>query len=418
MREIFSLHLGQAGLGLGSACWDLLALETGLSLEEMWTQLPDHSLRPRALFIDSDPASGDALRASSLGERLETGQIVAGEGDLGGVYQWSRVKLIAERSVESMRKELEKCSNLQGFIVFHALAGGTGTALSELLLAHLKASSPKATIHTLNVFPCNLQEESVVSPYNALLSAHSLLERADISFFVDNKGLGGIAKAVFGTASVPYSCLNQIMAQAYGALTANMRFSSSFNADLSEFVVNFVTYPRFHSCLLNHAPYFSSLHPYHPVLSTSELFTRVFHPLSCLSSCSQVSGLYMTCGLHLRGSLSLVEALAAAHCLTSSHSIHYVDWSPETIRCGVVQERAAAVLGSGLEAGAETGLAVVNSTAVREMYGRVGKQGERMLGKRACWHWYEREGVEIGEMAEAVESVKALVEDYKEVERH
>lgn len=113
-----------------------------------------------------------------------------------------------------------------------------------------------------------------------------------------------------------------------------------------------------------------------------------------------------------------MEALAAVRTLIASRYIHYVDWSTETIRCGVVQERAATVPDSGLDVGTDTALAVVNSTAVREMYIRIERQGERLLAKRAFWHWYEREGVEIGEMTEAMERIKTLAEDYTEVERH
>lgn len=421
MHEILSLHLGQAGISLGSACWELLSLEAQLYAEnslteEMWTRLSDLQLAPRAVFIDSDPESGDALRCSELGERLDSGQVISGEGDAGGIYQRDRLNSTAENSAESIRRMAETCSGLQGFTVFHSLAGGTGTALSELLLEHVKTQFPKAIILSVNVFPSGMKDESVVTPYNACLSAVNLLERADISFLVDNKALSVIAKSVFGIYDLSYSFLNRIAAQAYSSLTATLRFPLSIDATLSEIIANYVSYPQFHSCLLNFSPFHSSLQPYCPALSTTELCTLLFQPQAYLSTCNQLAGLCMSCGLHLRGNISPMKTSIATNWLTTSGAVKFVNWTYERVKFGVVREAALVVSESEVEMGAETALGIVNSTAVREVYARIIGQGKGLIGKRAFWHWYEREGVEIGEVEEAICNINGLVEDYKEVE--
>ena len=421
MREILSLHLGQAGIGLGSACWELLSLEAqqygeNSLTEEMWTRLSGLQLAPRAVFMDSDSETGDMLRCSDLGQRLDSGQVLSGKEDAGGIYQTHRLNTIAQNSAESIRRMTETCSGLQGFAVFHSLAGGTGAALSELLLDYVKTEFPKAIILSVNVFPSDMKDESVITPYNACLSAFNLFERADISFLMDNKALSGIANSVFGICDPSYSFLNPIAAQAYSSLTATLRFPPSLDATLSEIIANYIDYPRFHSCLLNFSPFYSSFQPYCPVLSTNELCTGLFQQSAYLSTCKQLAGLCMSCGLHLRGSISPMKASIAANWLTTSGAVKYVNWTYERVKFGVVREAALVISENEVETGGETALGIVNSTAVREVYARITQQVKGLIGKRAFWHWYEREGVEIGEVEEAIYNINGLVEDYKEVE--
>ena len=62
MREIVSLHLGQAGAGVGAAFWnelreELSRGEEAVNTEVFFHQGEDGTLLPRALFADPDPES-------------------------------------------------------------------------------------------------------------------------------------------------------------------------------------------------------------------------------------------------------------------------------------------------------------------------------------------------------------------------
>ena len=72
MREIISIHVGQAGVQMGNACWELYCLEHGIQPDGMipvdpTNQEPDDSFNtffsetsggkhvPRAIFADLEP---------------------------------------------------------------------------------------------------------------------------------------------------------------------------------------------------------------------------------------------------------------------------------------------------------------------------------------------------------------------------
>ena len=71
MREVISIHVGQAGVQLGNACWELYCLEHGIQpdgiMPDDTNDLNDDSFNtffsetgtgkhvPRAIFVDLEP---------------------------------------------------------------------------------------------------------------------------------------------------------------------------------------------------------------------------------------------------------------------------------------------------------------------------------------------------------------------------
>ena len=73
MREIISIHIGQAGVQMGNACWELYCLEHGIQPDGQMPsdttvgESPDDSFNtffyeagakhvPRAIFVDLEPS--------------------------------------------------------------------------------------------------------------------------------------------------------------------------------------------------------------------------------------------------------------------------------------------------------------------------------------------------------------------------
>ena len=71
MRECLSIHIGQAGVQIGNACWELFCLEHGIqpdgqmpsdktgggddSFNTFFTETGAGKYVPRALFVDLEP---------------------------------------------------------------------------------------------------------------------------------------------------------------------------------------------------------------------------------------------------------------------------------------------------------------------------------------------------------------------------
>ena len=81
---------------------------------------------------------------------------------------------------------------------------------------------------------------SVVEPYNSILTTHTTLEHVDCSFMVDNEAIYDICKKNLAIQAPTFSNLNRIIAQVVSSVTASLRFDGSLNVDLNEFQTNLV----------------------------------------------------------------------------------------------------------------------------------------------------------------------------------
>jgi len=69
---------------------------------------------------------------------------------------------------------------VQGFMLLHSIAGGTGSGVGSFLLERLNDRFPKKLIQTYSIFPDTQNSgDVVVQPYNSLLSMRRLTEYAD-----------------------------------------------------------------------------------------------------------------------------------------------------------------------------------------------------------------------------------------------
>jgi tubulin alpha len=105
-----------------------------------------------------------------------------GSIDARGHYTVGKEKI--DVILDKVRRLADNCSGLQGFFVFHSFGGGTGSGLGALLLEHLSTDYGKKSKLEFCVYPAPQLANSVVEPYNSVLTTHTTLEHADCSFMV------------------------------------------------------------------------------------------------------------------------------------------------------------------------------------------------------------------------------------------
>merc|ERR1712110_780862 len=150
--------------------------------------------------------------------------------------------------------ESEKADAAQGYQLFHSLGGGTGSGMGTLLLLKIRDAYPDKITCTYSVFPSPKVSDTVVEPYNAVLSSHQLLENSDETFIVDNEALYNIMHNVLKKQTVEYAILNELIAKATCGITSSLRFPGMLNGDLRKLGVNLVPFPRLHFFLTSFAP--------------------------------------------------------------------------------------------------------------------------------------------------------------------
>lgn len=102
--------------------------------------------------------------------------------DARGHYTIGKEKI--DLVMDKVRRLADNCAGLQGFFVFHSFGGGTGSGLGALILERLSTDYGKKSKLEFSVYPAPTLANSVVEPYNSVLTTHTTLEHSDCSFMV------------------------------------------------------------------------------------------------------------------------------------------------------------------------------------------------------------------------------------------
>jgi len=75
--------------------------------------------------------------------------------------------------IEQLRKEVEKADFFLGTVLFHSLAGGTGSGLGSRLLEAYRDAFDKSYLVTASIWP-NTSGETPLQHYNTVFSLSHL----------------------------------------------------------------------------------------------------------------------------------------------------------------------------------------------------------------------------------------------------
>ena len=129
-----------------------------------------------------------------------------------------------EVSMSKIRNMADQCQALQGFIIFHAFGGGTGSGFTSLLMDRLCNDYGKKAKLEFVIYPAPDLAPAIVEPYNAILTTHTSLESTDVTFLVDNQAIYEICKNNLTVDRPTYTNLNRIIAQIVSSITASLRY--------------------------------------------------------------------------------------------------------------------------------------------------------------------------------------------------
>ncbi|KAI8880145.1 tubulin alpha-3 chain [Backusella circina FSU 941] len=433
MREVISVHVGQAGVQIGNACWELYCLEHGIqpdghipqelntgdnSFDTFFSETSSGKHVPRTVMVDLEPTVVDEVRTGAYRQLFHPEQLITGKEDAANNYargHYTVGKELVDSVLDRIRKLADNCTGLQGFLVFHSFGGGTGSGFGALLMERLSVDYGKKSKLEFSVYPAPQVATSVVEPYNSILTTHTTLEHSDVSFMVDNEAIYDICRRNLDIERPSYLNLNRLIAQVVSSITASLRFDGSLNVDLNEFQTNLVPYPRIHFPLVTYAPIISAAKAYHEQLSVSEITNACFEPNNQMVKCDPRHGKYMSCCLLYRGDVVPKDTNAAISNIKTKRTIQFVDWCPTGFKVGINNRAPAAVPGGDLATVQRALCMLSNTTAIAEAWARLDHKFDLMYAKRAFVHWYVGEGMEEGEFSEAREDLAALEKDYEEV---
>uniref|UniRef100_A0A674PCW1 Tubulin alpha chain n=1 Tax=Takifugu rubripes TaxID=31033 RepID=A0A674PCW1_TAKRU len=461
MRECISIHVGQAGVQIGNACWELYCLEHGIqpdgrmpsdktigggddSFNTFFSETGAGKHVPRAVFVDLEPSVIDEVRSGTYRQLFHPEQLITGKEDAANNYargHYTVGKEIIDIVLDRIRKlvgckfnsrstlslhdfplmcstvslQSDQCTGLQGFLVFHSFGGGTGSGFTSLLMERLSVDYGKKSKLEFSVYPAPQVSTAVVEPYNSVLTTHTTLEHSDCAFMVDNEAIYDICRRNLDIERPTYTNLNRLISQIVSSITASLRFDGALNVDLTEFQTNLVPYPRIHFPLATYAPVISAEKAYHEQLTVAEITSACFEPANQLVKCDPRHGKYMACCLLYRGDVVPKDVNAAIATIKTKRTIQFVDWCPTGFKVGINYQPPTVVPGGDLAKVQRAVCMLSNTTAIAEAWARLDHKFDLMYAKRAFVHWYVGEGMEEGEFSEAREDMAALEKDYEEV---
>ncbi|CAG8656781.1 1825_t:CDS:10, partial [Acaulospora colombiana] len=353
------------GANVGSVYWQRLCAEHGINkegiLEEWATEGGDRKdvinniltspfanlYNPENIFVSKDGGGAGNIWAQGYG---------AGEK-------------IYEEVMEMIDREAEGSDSLEGFMLMHSIAGGTGSGLGSFVLERLNDRFPKKLIQTYSVFPNHAEPDVVVQPYNSLLTLRRLVDHADSVVVLDNGALSRIAADRLHIQNPSFDQTNQLVSTVIAASTQTLRYPSYMNNDLVGIVASLIPTPRCHFLMTSYTPF------------TGDQIDQVHQSL-----------------------LRIRERQLA----------NFIPWGPASIQVALTRKSPYIPASHRV-----SGLMLANHTSIASLFKRMLDQYDRLRKRNAFLEQYKKEKIFEGGYEEFDDSravVEELLKEYKACE--
>lgn len=340
----------------------------------------------------------------------------AGNNWASGYHQASTVH---DTLMDMIDREADGSDSLEGFVLAHSIAGGTGSGMGSYLLEQLNDHFPKKLIQTYSVFPnqSSSQSDVVVQPYNSVLTLKRLTVNADCVVVLDNTALNAIAADRLRIASPTVGQLNSLVSTVMAASTTTLRYPGYMNNDLTGLIAPLIPTPRCHFLMTGYTPLSLGGTGASTVQKTSvhDVMRRLLQTKNIMVSAPTKKGLYISILNIIQGDVNPSEVHKSLQRIRERQLASFITWGPASIQ--VALSRKSPYLKTAHKV---SGLMMANHTSIAVLFDRIQRQFDKLYNKRAFLDNYAKqpmfeEGFE--EMDDSYETVTGLVEEYRAAER-
>ena len=417
--ELVCVQVGQAGNQIAGAFWQKICREHGIdpsngkSLgdivgdpEIFFNRIGDKFI-PRAVVVDLEPAVVQNIR-EKFGTLYDTKSIVSGADGAGnnfaiGYNQYGAETL--DKVMQVVEQRVSETESIGGFIFTHSCGGGTGSGFGSRILRTLRERYPKVPIFTFSIFPSPKISETVVEPYNAILTIANLAKYASCSIVLDNEALFQIAELKLGIENPGLEDLNLIIAQVLTNVTASLRFSGTMNLDLGKLVTNLVPFEGLHFLMASTAPLVLADNESYEKMTAQELSTQVFSDDYICAACKPSQGKYLATSVLFRGDVKQTAINEAMGTIKEQNT--FVNWIPTGFK---ISRSETPPKDSALGV-----IMLANNSEIVTVFERIASMFDRLWARKAFGHWYTDNGFEEKDLDDARAEVQAVIDQYKAI---
>jgi tubulin gamma len=455
-REIITLQAGQCGNSVGQQFWQQLCQEHGINadgnLEDFATeggdrkdvffyQSDDTRYIPRAILLDLEPRVLNSIQASSYKNIYNPENFYIHKSGTGAGNNWgmgySMGETVHEEILDMIDREADGSDSLEGFMLLHSIAGGTGSGLGSYMLERLNDRFPKKLIQTYSVFPNTHDGDIVVQPYNSLLSMRRLTQNADSVVVLDNGALSKIAADRLHVMNPSFEQTNQLVSTVMSASTTTLRYPGYMHNDLVGIVASLIPTPRCHFLMTAYTPFSGeNVEQAKAVRKTTvlDVMRRLLQPKNRMVSTNPTKkSCYMSILNIIQGEvdpsdvsvpLLYLQLFPVANPQLQVHKslmrirerrlATFIPWGPASIQVALTKKSPYVQSSHRV-----SGLMLANHTGIATLFKRIVAQYSTLRKRNAFLESYKREAPfkdGLGEFDEAKEVVQDLIAEYEEAE--
>lgn len=437
-RELITIQAGQCGNQIGDSFWRQLCLEHGISpdgtLENFsvpganrkdvfFYQSDDTRYVPRSVMIDLEPRVIHSIQSGTYGSIYNPENMYVSQNGGGAGNNWAAGyhagEKVMEEILDMLDREADGSDSLEGFMLFHSIAGGTGSGLGSVLLERVNDHFPGKLIQTFSVFPnvANNVSDVVVQPYNSILTMKRLQLYADACVVLDNGALMRIAADTLNVQSPTLEQTNQLVATIMSASTATLRYPGYLYNDMTSILSSLVPFPECHFLMTAYTPFTTTIEAAKFVRKTTvlDIMRRLLQPKNrMLSTAQSKNACYLSLLNIIQGEVDPVDIHKSLLRIRERNLATFRPDTPASLQLALARRSPYVESPNRL-----SGLMLANHTCIASLFMRISDQFDRLMRRQAFIDQYKKQPIfeeSLDEFHDSREVVRRVVDQYQKLE--
>lgn len=309
---------------------------------------------------------------------------------------------------------------MEGFILCHSIAGGTGSGMGSFIMERLSDRFPKKVIQTYSVFP-NQDEISdvVVQPYNSLLTLRRLTSCADCVVVLDNTALNRIATDRLHLQNPSFMQINTLVSTIMSVSTTTLRYPSYMNNNLIGLIAPLIPTPQLHFLMTGYTPLTTDSDVVNVRKTTVlDVMRRLLQPKNMMVSTGPDRAnqhCFISILNIIQGEVDPTQVHKSLQRIRERNLAQFIKWGPASIQ--VALSRNSPYVQSNHRV---SGLMLANHTSIYSLFDRALNQYDKLRKRGAFLDQFKKEAMfkdDLSELDESRNVVDMLMQEYEAATR-